>query len=128
MKNLILIFFLAILSGCGGSGPAATSSADKNIFSSWAQDSSTFVLNMTGGTFGTFSFTYLLTGNAICDCTLTIGGTQASGNAVMSGCAYRGGTGGGSDPGCAALDASYTYTNGAGVLKVCNGGSCNTYH
>lgn len=130
MSKLTFVLILLMLSGCGGSSSsdsAATSSA-KNLFSSWAEDGTTFVLDISRSDFGTSNFTYLITGNAICDCVLSIGGTQASGNAVMSSCTYRAGTGGGSDPGCASLNASYTYTKPDSVLKVCNGGTCYTYH
>jgi hypothetical protein len=121
---------LLVLSACGSgsSSDSAASTATKDLFSSWAEDGTTFVLDMHNGSFGTFPFTYLITGGAICDCTLAIGGTQTSGNAVMSGCTYRNGTGGGSDPGCASLNASYTYMKPESVLSVCTGGTCYTYH
>jgi hypothetical protein len=126
MRGPILFVLSILLAGCGSSSsPAVT--AEKNLFSSWAQDNSTFVLDISNGSFGTFTFTYLMTGNAICDCTLLVGGTQASGNAVMSGCTYRAGTGTG-NPGCSALNASYTFTKPASQLSVCTGGTCTTYH
>jgi hypothetical protein len=115
-----LILFLA---GCGSDTPAA----EKNLFSSWAATDSTFVLDISSGSFSTFSFTYLLTGGALCDCTLTMGGTQAAGTGVISGCSYRASTGGGSDPGCASLNATYTYTKDATTLRICNAGTCHNY-
>ena len=127
-KIIILLFLTFDFANCGGGAGSATSaSSSKGLFSSWAEDGTTFVLDLLGGNFGSFAFTYLMTSQAICDCSVTIGGTQASGNAVMSGCTYRAGTGSGSDPGCAALNASYTYTKPASVLTVCTGGTCNTY-
>lgn len=132
MKRVLFSPFVVglALSACGGSGgtDSAASSANKNLFSSWAEDGTSFVLDMSHGYFGTFSFTYLITGGAICDCILSLGGTQSSGNAAMSGCTYRNGTGGGSDPGCISLNASYTYTKPASALSVCTGGTCYTYH
>lgn len=84
--TILLLALTLTLTACGGgSGDSTTTASAKDLFSSWAEEGTGFVLDMTHGSFGTFGFTYLITGGAICDCSLTVGGTETSGNAVMSG-------------------------------------------
>lgn len=123
MKYLAL-FFLIAFAGCGGSSSSDPSS--KPLFSTWTEDGNGFILAMGGGGFGSNNFEYILTGGAICNCIINVTGSDSSGNAVMSSCSY--GSGGSGDPGCASLDASYTYSKTSTVLSICTGGTCNTYH
>lgn len=124
LKTLVLILPL-LLSACGSdSNPPVPTKA---LFSSWAADDGSEVIDLTGGTFGSGqAFGFALTSGEQCLCSAAFGGTESSATAVLTGCAYNGG--GGGDPGCAALNASYTLTNSAAKLTICSGGSCDTYH
>lgn len=122
------MLFILSLAACGNDD-ASTSpvSTAKNLFSSWAEDGSTFVLDLTQGTFGTAPMSFIVTAGGYCDCSITIGGTQSHGNAVMYNCSYRAGTGAGSDPGCSSLNGSYMYDKDDTRLTICGGG-CSTFH
>jgi hypothetical protein len=112
------------LSACGGkSDPAAPS---KSLFSSWANDNGHEVIDLTGGQMGSGQgFVYTLTTGEKCLCSAAIGGTEASATAVLTGCAYV--SGGGGDPGCAALNTSYTLSDAAAKLTICSS-TCDHYH
>lgn len=124
MKNIILVLVLCVLSSCGKDNPAAV--ASKSLFSSWAADDGSEVLDLSSATMGAGqAFGLQLTTGEICACSMAIGGTEASATAVLTGCAYI--SGGGGDPGCASLNASYSMVNTAAKLTLC-GSSCTTYH
>lgn len=115
--TLVLLLFVGIL-GCGkkGSDPAPS----KDLFSVWTLEGDTATLDMTGGSFGlAMPMSFLFAGGEICDVDFSLVGTQASGNYVLSNSTYRVGSGGGADPGCAALDQNGTYSNSAARLAVC---------
>lgn len=122
MKKIIALLCLVVLSSCGKDDPTAS----KDLFSSWANDDGSEVIDMTGGTFGSgYTFAFSLTTGERCSCSLAIGGTQASATAVLTGCAYV--SGGGGNPGCASLNRAYTMTNAAAKLTIC-GAVCDHYH
>lgn len=124
MKKLIMLLCLVVLSSCGKDNPAAA--ASKSLFSSWAADDGSEVLDLSSATMGSGQvFGLQLTTGEICACNMAIGGTEASATAVLTGCAYI--SGGGGDPGCAALNATYTMTNANAKMTLC-GSSCTTYH
>lgn len=126
---LMLIGTLGLV-GCG-SGGGSSAAPFKDLFSIWTETTSGQLLDMSAGSFGAGqSFSAAMPGGEICDCTLTIIGTQASGSGVLSSCTYRAATGGGSDLGCASLNSTSNYTNNAAVLKICDAASptsCQTY-
>lgn len=124
-KLFLSALCLIVLSSCGSD--KATAVASKALFSSWASDDGTEVVDLTGGTFGSGQgFFFAFTSGEQCACTAAFGGNEASATAVLTGCNYTGG--GGGDPGCTSLDASYTLTNAAAKLTICSGGSCFGYH
>jgi hypothetical protein len=125
MKRIFALLLTAVLSSCGSSSDPAPA-ASKALFSSWAADDGSEVIDLTGGTFGSGqAFNFVLTSGERCLCTAAFGGTNASATVVLTGCGYVGG--GGGDPGCAALNASYTLTNTGTQLTICSG-TCDTYH
>lgn len=129
-QPLVFAFFALTLIFIGGCGSDDSSDPpEKNLFSSWASTESAFVLDLTNGDFGTFLMSWVFEDGAMCVSNLTIGGTQNQGNGVVSGSTYVTGTGSSTDPGCASLNASYTYTKTADVLTICNSstGECGTY-
>ena len=126
LSVLSSVVICLVLTSCGGSDGPPT--ASKSLFSSWASDDGTEVIDLTGGTFGAGqTFGYQLTSGESCVCNAAIGGTEVSATAVLSGCAYVGG-GGGVDPGCAAMNAAYTLTVTGTKLTLCQGGNCVDYH
>lgn len=115
-----------MVTGCGGDDePQAP--ASKSLFSSWAyQGSAGGILDFTGMKFGSQKFRIILSG-AACDCTLSLAGTEESGNIIISQCTYNASaSGGGADPGCSGLYSSGSYTKTADTLTVCDPG-CGTY-
>lgn len=116
---------LALVSGCGKDNPAAAPS--KSLFSVWTADDNTEILdlrNLSFGVGGVMAFGFQ-TGE-VCACNIALGGSEAAGTAILSGCAYV--SGGSGDPGCASLNLSFTFTNAAAALRLCSGGSCFNYH
>lgn len=124
MTKLLALTCLLALSSCGGSDPAPGPS--KALFSVWTADDNTDIIDLRGGTFGSGqTFVYQLTSGEICACNAAFGGSESSATAVLTGCAYV--SGGGGDPGCAALSRSYTLANVAAKLTLC-GATCDGYH
>jgi hypothetical protein len=123
---IVLVMLSGLSQGCNDSDTVAASN-EKSLFSSWAEDGSSFVLDLTQGSFGSFPSTFFLTTGEYCDCTIVLGGTQSGGNAAITGCAYRPGTGAGSDPGCSSLNGNFTYAKTATTLTICGSG-CSTFH
>lgn len=131
MKNRTWVFLatavlaISIFSGCGKDDPAAAPS--KALFSIWTASDNSEILDMRGATFGVGnSMGFQFTDGSTCLCSLAMSGSEASGTAILTGCAYAGG--GSGDPGCATLNKTYTFTNTAAVLSLCNAGTCYSYH
>ncbi len=102
------------------------STTTKNLFSSWT--SSLYTLDVTGGSFGGAGLgSVILASGEVCQATFTPTGTQFAGELTVSGSTYVPATGGGSDPGCAAFNATFSYTKSDSVLNVCGAG-CDSYY
>lgn len=129
MKLLILITAL-IFAGCAGnkssSGDGTTS---KSIFSVWTRDDMTLTINMTSGSFGSFPVQWGFAAGQKCNSTVTISGTEASGNYSVTSSTYAAGTGTpATDPGCSSLNQVGTYNKASTTLNICtNGVTCGAY-
>lgn len=123
MKLFISLFTILFVISC-----SKDSSTNKSLFSSWAADSSTTVLDLTGGSLGTFGMYFILTNQNRCNCNVSIGGSESSGNYAITSCSYVAGTGTGSDTGCSALNSSGTFTKTSSTLSICSSGTCTGYH
>ncbi|MBV1882261.1 MAG: hypothetical protein KUG82_11545 [Pseudomonadales bacterium] len=109
------ICLVIMLSGCGGSD----SSSDKDLFSLWTATDSSLVLDLTNGDFSTPTDFFFDMGNgALCGCTLTAFGSQASGTYTFNSCTYEIGSSSRGDPGCNALNHTGTYTKSGNVLTT----------
>jgi len=125
-KILILVSLLTVgCAGSGGSSGGGTASV-KSLASNWTRSDNTLSLNLTNIQIGvplTFNFTF--TSGAICQCSITVTGLEASGNYTVSSCNYTGG--GSGNPGCASLNSTGTYSKPASQLSICDPG-CATYN
>ena len=102
------------------------STTAKNFFSAWT--SSLYTLDVTGGSFSAAAAgSVTLASGEVCQVTFTPTGTQFAGELTVSGSTYVPATGGGSDPGCAAFNATFSYTKSDSVLNVCGAG-CDSYY
>lgn len=125
MKNLIvvLIILLFLSVSCG----KEENSGSKSLFSSWSA-STGYVLDLTSGHMGTFAILLVKPGGEQCVANVTMGGTESAGSSLIFGSTYVNGTGGGTDPGCSASNASYTFTKSGAVLSICpQTGACVEY-
>lgn len=126
--TLILGTVLALGLLGSGCGKDQTPAPSKDLFSVWTADDNSEIIDLRGMDFGVGMNMGLEAGTGErCYCSLAIGGTQASGTALLGSCTYTGG--GSGDPGCAALNQAYTFTNSAAIFRLCNASNhCTTYH
>lgn len=121
LKTIVVLISVLSLTACGGEDEnTAATVSDKNLFSSWADTGSSFILDLSAATFGTTAIGFFFAGGEICACNLTIAGTQSSGNYALTSCTYSTGSGGGVDPGCSSANGSGTYTKTATTLTMCD--------
>lgn len=116
----MLIVLTVVLAGCGSGGGSSSNSAQgqKALFSTWYDSQNQLSLNLSNAHFGTaFGVVYVLGNGANCTATMLINGNDTAGSASISGSHWTGG--GGSDPGCATINNSYTYSNSNGTLVSC---------
>lgn len=141
MRTLTRVGLIILLSGCampakrGGESVMSGLGAveEGSLFIRWEQDHSTFVMNFSGGSCSApFAFNYLPPGGAVCKCTMNcVGSSSSGGNARFSGCRYvKGSATPDMDPGCATLNARYTYSNDGASLSFTNVATqiTTTYH
>ena len=121
MKTLITVLMALTLMSCGEEG-----ANDKSLFSAWSNADTGFVLDMSSSSFGSSSMVWFITGGATCTSTITMGGTESQGSAVVSNTVYSGG--GSGDPGCASISGTVTFTKTSDTLTICNSGTCKDYN
>ena len=114
---LAVLFTLGLtMVGCSGGGG---SSKTKGLFSVWTRPDNSLTIDMSSMTFGTQTVRVTLSGGEQCECSVTLTGGQTSGLYSIDDSTYVPSTGGGSDPGCSALDESGTYRNENATLTLC---------
>ncbi len=130
MKTKIAYFmmFAILLTACGKDSKSAAAPS-KELFSVWTSNVDNAVMDLTNGSFGLAqTYSGVLSSGEICDCDLSLIGTQSSGNWVLANCTYRAGTGGGVDPGCAGGNDNGSYTNTSAILTLTFGDGSTEAH
>jgi hypothetical protein len=129
MKKYILGFAFILLAACAKDSDTITVQK-KSVFSIWTSTGNTISANLTGGSLNIpFPLSFTLSTGERCDTSVTFSGTEESGNYSITGSSYASGTGGGTDPGCGALNEIGTYSREGVSLKLCkNGGGCTLYY
>lgn len=128
--KLLLLLLAITASSCGkdNSSPGATG---KDLFSSWGGTGSVagMVLDMRNMSFGTNAIVISLTAGGYCGCTMSIGGTEASGSYALTSCAFGANGSSNTDPGCASFNGNDTYTKSDTTLTLCRVGTstCSTW-
>lgn len=119
---------ILICGSCGKSGGSSAAAPSKELFSVWTSVTNpTAILDFTGGSFGiAMPITFVYPGGEICDCDLSVLGSQSTGSYVNANCTYRAASGGGVDPGCNVLNGNGTYTNSSATLQICDP-ACESY-
>jgi hypothetical protein len=120
MKYLLTMIVALVLSSCG-------EEQQKSLFSAWSGVDDGLVIDLTGGSFGSSTLTWFLSGGYECVSTVLIGGTEDAGSAAISGTTYVSGTGNGVDPGCSSISGSVTFTRDGSRLTICGQSGCQEY-
>jgi len=132
MKQFIFICALLVLTGCNSGGGGGDSTPSKSLFSIWTSEDQSFTMDIRDAEFDTpFVMLFAFSSGEVCSCDFTITGSESSGAAAPSNCAYQGG--GGGDPDCVALfgngGTDYTYTKSGNTLTLCDAPSvCADYY
>ncbi len=122
MRRFALHAFFAVLAlaACG----QQSTTTPPPLFKVWTNDTSGANLDLSTGSIGTFSAFFDFANGARCTATIIIGGDGTTGTGTISNAVVSTGT----DPGCAAINGSYTYTVADPKLTLCKGAACSTYH
>lgn len=115
MKLLIAAVAIATLTACGGGGGDS-----KDLFSLWTRDGDGVRFDFSGGAFSMPSQLALFRANgAQCNCTMTVVGTQDSGNVVINQCYYVAGSASGEpNPKCTIHNGVGSYSKTSDVLTL----------
>lgn len=123
MKPLLILALSILLINCSDSSPSS-----KNLFSLWTHQETGAPMDLSDGAFSEpLDYSFFFTEGNICDCTLTIMGSQSSGSYYLNSCYYRMGSGSG-DPGCNYMNGSGTYNKLNYELTLFQDGRIATYY
>lgn len=121
----ILIGLSCVISACGKDDSNSAGGGSKGLFSVWTRDDNKVIFDWSKVSFGTSPAVFSFTGGE-CSATMTFAGAEDKGNIAIGSSTY---VGTGTDPGCASINGTATFTKNSNTLTICgvSSGICHDY-